>query len=60
MQEDELIIQQVKGLNEKIVKSLVAQVAVSNFLQEDQLRVTPQKVAERRLLLFGHEVSIKK
>ena len=46
MQEDELNIQQVKGLNEKIVKSLVAQAAVSNCLLEEQLRVTPQKVAE--------------
>ena len=41
MQEDELNIQQVKGLNEKIVKSLVAQDALSNFLMENQLRVTP-------------------
>ena len=35
MQEDELNIQQVKGLNGKIVKSLVAQAAVSNCLLED-------------------------
>ena len=41
MQEVELIIHQVKGLNEKIVRNLVAQDGVSNCLLEDQLRVTP-------------------
>ena len=37
LQDDELIIQQVKGITEKAVKSLVAQDAVSNFLLEDHL-----------------------
>ena len=46
MQEDELHIQLVKGMDEKVVKGLVAQAAVSNFMLEDQLRVTPQRVAE--------------
>ena len=46
LQEDELNIQQVKGLNEKVVKSLVAQVAVNNCLLEDQLRVITPKAAE--------------
>ena len=41
LQEDELNIQLVKGLNEKVVKILVAQVAVNNCLLEDHLRVTP-------------------
>ena len=41
LQEDELSIQLIKGLNEKVIKSMVAQVTVSNFLLEDQLRVTP-------------------
>ena len=46
MQEDELIIQQVKGLNEKIVNNLVARATVSNCLLRDQFRVTPQRVAD--------------
>ena len=37
LQEDELHIQLVKGLNEKVIKILVAQDAVGNFLLEDQL-----------------------
>ena len=58
LQEDELNIQQIKGLNEKIVKGLVAQAAVSNCLLEDHLRVTPQKVAEIRSQLAMHEVPV--
>ena len=46
LQEDELSIQLIKGLNEKLIKSLVAQAAVSNFLLEDQLRVTTPRVAD--------------
>ena len=46
LQEDELHIQLLKGLNEKVVKFLVAQAAVNNCLLEDELRVTPQRVAE--------------
>ena len=58
LQEDELIIEQVKGLNEKIVKSLVAQAAVSNCLLEDQPRVT-QRVAEIQSQLVVHEVLVR-
>ena len=45
LQEDGLHIQLIKGLNEEVVKGLVAQAVVSNFLLEDQLRVTPIRVA---------------
>ena len=41
MQEDELSIQLVKKLNAKVIKSFVAQAAVSNCLLEYLLRVTP-------------------
>ena len=46
MQEDELNIQHVKGINEKVVKRLVEQVAVNNFLLEEQRRVTLPRAAE--------------
>ena len=59
LQEDELIIPQVKGLNEKIVKSLVAQAVVSNCLLEDQLRVIPQRVAKIKSQLVVHEVLVR-
>ena len=38
---------------------MVAQVAVINCLQEDQLRVTPQRVAEIKSQLVVHEVSVR-
>ena len=59
MQEDELNIQLVKGLNEKVVKCLVVQAVVSNFLLEDQLRVTPPRVAEIKSQLSVHEVTVR-
>ena len=37
LQEDELSIQLIKGLNEKVIKGEISQVVVNNFLLEDQL-----------------------
>ena len=48
----------VKGLNEKLVKYLVAQGKVSNCLLEDHLRVTPQRVAKIKSQLSIHEVAV--
>ena len=45
-EEDELHIQLVKNLSEKVVKGLVAQAAISNFLPEEQVKVTTPRVAE--------------
>ena len=59
LQEYELNIQLVKGLNEKVVNGLVAQAAVSNFLLEDHLRVTPLIVAEIKSQLSIHEVIVR-
>ena len=56
LQEDGLKTQQVKGIFEKEVKSLVAQVTINNFLVEDQLRVTPPKSTEIKSQLAIHEV----
>ena len=59
LQEDELHIQLVKGLNEKVIKCLVAQAAVSNCLLEDRLQVTPPKVADIKTQLSKHEVTVR-
>ena len=59
LQEDELSIQLIKGLNEKVIKGVVAQAAVSNFLLEDQLRVTPPRVANIKTQLYKHEVTVR-
>ena len=59
MQEDEIHIQLVKGLSEKVVKGLVAQATVSNFLLEDQLRVTPLRVAEIKSQFSKHKFTTR-
>ena len=59
LQEDELRIQQFKCITEKVVKSLVAQAAVNNFLLEYQLRVIPPRVAEIKSQLAIYEVIVR-
>ena len=44
---------------EKVVKNLVAQAMVSNFLIEYQLRVNPPKAAEIKSQLDIHEVTVR-
>ena len=58
LHEDELSIQLIKGLNEKVIKSLVALAAVSNCLLEDQFRVTPPRVDDIKTQLCKHEVIV--
>ena len=45
LQEDELNIQLVKGLDAKVIKGLVAQEKIHNYLLKYLLRVTPARVA---------------
>ena len=59
LQEDEISIQQIKGITEKVVKNWVAQASVSNFFLEDLLRVTPPKAAEIKSQLDIHEVTVR-
>ena len=59
MQEYELDIQLIKSLSEKVIKSVIAQAAVSNFLSEDQLQVTPPRVADIITQLSKNEVTVK-
>ena len=59
MWEDDLGIQQVKGITEKVVKSLVAQAAVSNFLLEYHIKVNPSKLVGIQSQLAIHEVTVR-
>ena len=59
MHEDELSIQQIKGITEKVVKNWVSQASVSNFLLEHLLRVTPPKAVEIKSQLAIHEVTVR-
>ena len=59
LQEDEPSIQLINGLNEKVIKGVIAQAAVSNCLLEDQLRVIPSRVADIKTQISKHEVTVK-
>ena len=46
-------------MNEKVIKGLVAQAAVSNCLLEDQLQVTPPRVDDIKTQMSKHEVMVR-
>ena len=56
--EDERAIQQVKELNEKILKTEVAHAAVSIHLLEDQLRLIPTRIVGIKTQADQHEITI--
>ena len=57
--EDEQSIQLVKGLDEKVLKTLIAQAVVSSHLLEDQLRLIPAKVENKKSQVAKHEITIR-
>ena len=58
-QEDELGTQLIKSLDERVLKNVIAQVAVSNCLLEDQLRVLPTRMANIKAQVAKHEVTVR-
>ena len=58
-QEDERNIQLIKNLDERVLKNVIAQVAVSNCLLEDQLRLLPTRMADIRAQISKHEVTVR-
>ena len=57
--EDEHAIQQVKELDEKILKTEVAHAAVSIHLLEDQLRLIPARIVSIKTQATQHEITIR-
>ena len=58
-QEDELGIQLIKILYEKVLKIVIAQETISNHLLEDQIRLIPSRVANVKGQVSKHEVIIR-
>ena len=58
-QEDEQGTQLVKGLDEKVLKTAIAQTTVSSHLLEDQLRLIPARVANIKSQVAKHEITIR-
>ena len=59
LHEDGIGIQLIKSLSEKVIKSVIAQAAMSNFLLEDQLRVLPARTADIKAQPSKHEVTVR-
>ena len=57
-QEDEQEIQQVKDLDEWILKNAVAHAAVSIHLLEDQLRLSPTRIEGVKNQAAKYEINI--
>ena len=57
--EDEQALQQVKELDEKILKTEIAHAAVSIHLLEDQLRLIPARIAGIKTQATQHEITIR-
>ena len=57
-QEDEHSIQSINNLDERVLKNVIAQAAVSNFLLEYQLRILPTRMAGIRAHISKHEVIV--
>ena len=58
-QEDKLGIQLIKSLDEKVLKTGIAQAAASNHLLEDQIRLIPARVANIKSQVAKHEITIR-
>ena len=52
-------IQLIKSLGEKVLKSVIAQAAISNCLLEDQLRVLPARMANIKAQASKNEVTVR-
>ena len=57
-QEDEQGIQLVKGLDEKVLKTAIAQAVVSSHLLEYQLHPIPARVVNIKSQVAKHEITI--
>ena len=58
-QEDEQEIQQVKDLDEQILKNVVAHAAVSIHLMEEQLHLSPARIEGVRNQAAKYEINIR-
>ena len=57
--EDELGIQLIKSLDERVLKNVIYQEAVSKHLLEDQLQLIPSRMANIKAQVAKHEVTIR-
>ena len=58
-QEDELSIPLITNLDERVIKNVIAQAAVSNYLLEDRFWLLWERMADIRAHASKHEVTVK-
>ena len=58
-QEDELSIQLIKTLDERVIKNVTAQAVVSNFLLDDHFHLLQARMADIRAQDSKHEVTVR-
>ena len=49
----------IKNLDERVIKNVIAQTAVSNCVLEDQFRLLPTRMADIRAQDSKHEVMVR-
>ena len=49
----------IKKLDERVIKNVIAQDAVSKFLLEDQFQLLPARVVDIRAQASKHEVTVR-
>ena len=49
----------IKSLSEKVIKSVIAQAVVSNFLLEDRFRILPASTADIKARASKNEVTVR-
>ena len=59
LHEDEQSIQKIEDISKEVVKILIAQAVVNNYLLEDLLRLTPPKVTKVESQLCVHEITVR-
>ena len=49
----------IKNLDERVIKNVIVQATLSNFLLEDQLRLLPTRMVDIRAQDYKHEVTVR-
>ena len=52
-------MQLIKNLDERVIKNVIAQDAINNYLLYDQFRLLPARMADIRAQASKHEVTVR-
>ena len=52
-------MQLIKKLDERVIKNVIAQDAINNYLLDDQFRLLPARMADISVQASKHEVTVR-